>query len=261
MMNADRDVKVYMASTECLENPQLFDTWLGKVPDARRKKVAELRNHAVRRHSLGAAALLMSAVSDYTDCASPDQEGSEGTALRQMEALRDLCLRDPQRIRMEEGLNGRPYFADFPDVHFSLSHSGDRVMCAVSGGAVGCDVEEIRSGEAGARRIRQASRCFAPGEQKLVREEPENFYRIWTLKESFLKLTGEGFRIPFQSFEISLHPCKIRQDIISTAINLKEYDRRDGYRYACMSLAGSIAENMIRVDLEKPAGRPVALYP
>ena len=38
--------------------------------------------------------------------------------------------------------NGKPSFRDHPEIHFSLSHSGDYVMCAISDSPIGCDIEK-----------------------------------------------------------------------------------------------------------------------
>lgn len=48
-----------------------------------------------------------------------------------------------------------------------------------------------------------AERCFTEGEQALIREQgPEMFTRIWARKESYLKFTGQGIRVPLNSFEV-----------------------------------------------------------
>ena len=38
---------------------------------------------------------------------------------------------------------GKPRLRDFPDIHFSVSHTDGLVMCAVADRPVGCDVERI----------------------------------------------------------------------------------------------------------------------
>ena len=39
---------------------------------------------------------------------------------------------------------GKPYFPDFPEVHFNLSHTTGAVLVALSGEPVGVDIEHIR---------------------------------------------------------------------------------------------------------------------
>lgn len=38
---------------------------------------------------------------------------------------------------------GKPFFKNLPDIHFSLAHSGKKVIAAVSSNKIGVDVEEI----------------------------------------------------------------------------------------------------------------------
>ena len=42
------------------------------------------------------------------------------------------------------GEHGKPVLADYPDIHFSLSHCREAVTCAVSSRPVGIDVESVR---------------------------------------------------------------------------------------------------------------------
>ena len=89
--------------------------------------------------------------------------------------------------------NGKPFFADGPGdghVDLSVSNSGDYWVCAVSTEPCGVDVqvEEDRDTDAIARRM------FKPGELEYIRKEgPKGFYKLWTRREAYGKLTGKGF--------------------------------------------------------------------
>ena len=239
MMNTWHDVKVYMASAGCLGDEEVFQGWLDRVPAVRREKALRPKNPEVRKLSLAAGALLTCALADYV------------RALRHAQGEADLPGDDLSEIKIAENEHGKPYLPDYPKIHFSLSHSGDRVMCAVSQTKVGCDVEEAGCTEADIRRIGYVARCLTESERKQALADPSSFYRIWTLKESFVKLTGQGLLIPLSSFEITLDPTTVRQDYISEVIELKEYGQIDGYQYSCMALEGHMADEMIRVDLKK----------
>ena len=51
---------------------------------------------------------------------------------------------DPDVLTLCRTSEGKPYFAE-ETVEFSLSHSGEWAVCALSDSAVGVDVEHIRS--------------------------------------------------------------------------------------------------------------------
>ena len=113
-------------------------------------------------------------------------------------------------IRIGYRGNRKPYLPDVPDVHFNLSHSGERVMAVFSDHEVGCDIERVVKA-----RMRVARRFFHKDEQAMLdqliasgreNEASELFYRYWTLKESVLKVTGEGIRLPMNAFCILTEP-------------------------------------------------------
>ena len=80
--------------------------------------------------------------------------------------------------------NGKPYFPDRPDVHFSLSHTKTHVLCAISDMPVGCDIE------ANSREISQRGRSFFCTPEELSMFEALD---LWVLKESYIKLFGLTF--------------------------------------------------------------------
>ncbi|MDR3277456.1 MAG: 4'-phosphopantetheinyl transferase superfamily protein [Oscillospiraceae bacterium] len=75
---------------------------------------------------------------------------------------------------------GKPFFPDRPDIHFSLSHTVTHVLAAVSDSPVGVDVETVRP-----RRAGLAARVCSPEELALF-----DFFDLWVLKESCIKLRG-----------------------------------------------------------------------
>ncbi len=78
---------------------------------------------------------------------------------------------------------GKPYFWHWPERWFSLSHSGGLTLCALSDdGPVGVDVEVERP-----RRPGLMAYALSPAEQAACRGDWGEFYRLWTLKESWCK--------------------------------------------------------------------------
>ena len=93
---------------------------------------------------------------------------------------------------VREGAYGKPYFPDAPQAQFSLSHSSGYAALATSSLPVGVDIQEIRP-----ERVMAAVRFLTEPEQAQLtalpqEEEVQAFFRLWTLKESYGKMTGRG---------------------------------------------------------------------
>ncbi len=110
---------------------------------------------------------------------------------------------------------GKPYFPDIPQIHFSVSHSGNVWGCAVDSCPLGFDLEDLSRFEAGRkdgrdaaegrqeRWLRLARRYFTESEYEYVRMGgKEAFFRLWVRKEAYLKYKGEGLSLGLGSFEL-----------------------------------------------------------
>ncbi|TNF31586.1 MAG: 4'-phosphopantetheinyl transferase superfamily protein [Deltaproteobacteria bacterium] len=80
-------------------------------------------------------------------------------------------------------------------------------VALATGRDVGVDVEDAaRRG----RTVELADRFFAPSEVAALRALPEGaaqrdrFFRLWTLKESYIKARGQGLAIPLSGFAFAL---------------------------------------------------------
>ncbi|MBN1759952.1 MAG: 4'-phosphopantetheinyl transferase superfamily protein [Chitinispirillaceae bacterium] len=95
---------------------------------------------------------------------------------------------------------GKPYLLESP-VHFNVSHSGKWVLCAVDHTEIGVDVEVRRRTDPAV-----AERFFSTPERHMlaavnVPEETRSlFFRLWVLKESYIKAIGRGLDCPLDSF-------------------------------------------------------------
>lgn len=132
-----------------------------------------------------------------------------------------------KNVRIGKGENGKPYLIDYPDIHYNLSHSGGMVLAVFSDTEIGCDIEAVRQAN-----LKLAKRFFCPGEYAYIAdlkggEQDREFCRLWTLKESFLKSTGMGLRLPLDSFEFQFleeGAVRIRQDYDDESYVFYEYD-------------------------------------
>lgn len=94
-------------------------------------------------------------------------------------------------IAILRGRGGKPYLGGVPSFQFNISHSGGLCVCAFDSLPVGVDVEKIRPINYNA----VAERCFTAREIAELdgSERPEEeFFRIWTGKESIAKQRGTG---------------------------------------------------------------------
>lgn len=131
-------------------------------------------------------------------------------ARAQLRALLGRHLdRDPRSLVFLLNEFGKPRLADHPGVHFSLSHSQDRALLAVSEGPeIGVDLEMMRPVD----HLDLARRYFHPDEISAIErhDDPRQaFFRIWTLKEAVVKAIGLGLSLPLDGFAVSIagpHP-------------------------------------------------------
>lgn len=128
-----------------------------------------------------------------------------------------------QALRLEFGIehvpqfsygpNGKPYLAEYPEIHFNLSHCREAAACVVATHPVGIDVECIDHYDK-----ELLPHTMNDAEQRLIINSPRPdiaFIRLWTMKESLLKLTGQGISNELHSllstqdayhFHTSVHP-------------------------------------------------------
>lgn len=89
----------------------------------------------------------------------------------------------------EYGPAGKPSLKERPDIHFNISHCHGCVCCVVSSSPVGIDVEDILYDEALIESVCSESEL----EMLAASERPDiEFTKLWAMKESLLKLSGEG---------------------------------------------------------------------
>lgn len=176
--------KVYIASTLALENANVFASIYEQAPVSRKERVDRFKFDEDKRLSLAAWKLLEMACRDFGITKMPEWSFEE---------------------------KGKPYFKEYPAIHFNLSHSHNRVMAIVSDECeVGCDIEICKDGN-----LDLVERFFSEEEKKVLEAEEKDvaskrFYQLWTLKESFMKCTGRGLSLPLHSFSMQINENPIR---------------------------------------------------
>ena len=113
---------------------------------------------------------------------------SLGAELLLAAALQDIGLSAAEPLEISRGEGGKPRIAGGPE--FSLSHSGEQVLCALSDEPVGADLQQLRPYNPALVR-----RFFTAEEGAWLEEQRERdlaFSLLWSLKESYVKLLGSG---------------------------------------------------------------------
>ena len=217
-------VTLYALNVTPLQSEALFGRYYESQPGWRKEKINALRRRADKLLSLGAGILLQAAL-----------PGAELSA-------------------MAFGENGKPYLPG-ETVHFNLSHAGEWVLCAVSNAPVGCDVELLR------RWDMNVARRFFSAEETALLEAAQNdaaradlFFRLWTLKESYIKAVGEGLRLPLDSFTVRFVNNAPALAGLEDTWRLREYALRPQYRCAVCAAAGAALPATVEyLQLEKGA--------
>ena len=134
---------------------------------------------------------------------------------------------------------GKPALQDGPA--FSLSHSGERVLCALSDEAVGADLQQLRPCNSALVR-----RFFTAEEGAWLEEQRERdlaFSLLWSLKESYVKLLGSGIAgVHLDSFTVRvLSDGRARIDGSNAKL---WYAIRDDYVMSACSAADAAPETV-----------------
>jgi 4'-phosphopantetheinyl transferase len=122
----------------------------------------------------------------------------------------------PSSLAFGDGTHGKP-FVDAPErgrsLRFSLSHSGDLALVAVSLGCeVGVDIERVRPREDLAGFV---ARYLSPREREALERIPSGdrlraFFETWALKEAYLKACGDGLLRELDAFDVTVGDAQPR---------------------------------------------------
>ena len=220
-------IYTYYIDVTQFDNETLFQDKLKLLSPYRQQKIALLKHAKDRNRSLGAGIALDHALETY--------------------GLKE------KSIEYEFGEWGKPSLKYQPNIYFSLSHSGDYAICSIGDKAIGNDIELIRHG-----RLKVADRFFAKEEldwMYAVQDEEEitqRMFRIWTMKESFLKATGKGISLPLGDFAVIVDEDKdkirVKHSYNAKFYHMKEYADIDGYRVAvCCEEGRDVAYSMMPI--------------
>lgn len=224
-------IQLYLLETEKLNNDEIFTKYYNRLSPYRKEKTDKMRMRKDKNLSLAVGII----IDTY---------------------LKHINMNEKD---MHYGIEeyGKPYFENLKNLHFNASHSGEIAICAFSDTEVGCDIEIISKSNTDL-----AKRFFTRVEYEFIisaneksnniySQQAERFCRIWTLKESFLKLTGEGISNGLDTFEI-----RFKNDNTPTVIKnstllpfyFKEYSFKN-YRIALCSKENTFPEEITILNI------------
>jgi phosphopantetheinyl transferase len=210
--------------------------------------LGRIRDLAARSSSVAARVLLRLGLSHATERKIAPQEW-------------DFSVTDRQRPLVAAGL---------PQVHFSVSHTEQLAVVAISPTIdVGIDIESV---DQDVTHEVMAEFCHHD-ERRAVKDLPDlqkhrEFIRLWTLKEAYTKMTGAGHSLDFRTIKLLLDPTDL------TSIDDRAPDTRTqfesfyvsldhGLFHASLAMEGSIKANgsteVQIINLVEPAGAQAAL--
>ena len=118
------------------------------------------------------------------------------------------------------GKYGKAYISNHENIYFNLSHSGKMVLCAISDREVGADIEFNDP----AIDLNIAKHYFYNSEYENIMNSdnsPDEFFKYWVLKESYMKYTGLGMNQELDSFEIIIKDkIRLKNDNNNLKFNL-----------------------------------------
>ena len=96
---------------------------------------------------------------------------------------------------------GKPFFPARPEFHYSISHSGEWVVCAVGAVPLGVDIQVERPVRPVVfRALSAAEQAELDGLEE--RERLSAFFDVWCLKEAYSKAIGLGLQARFRDFSV-----------------------------------------------------------
>ena len=206
-------IKLYMTNIGKLPDPHKCPDIMEDLTKERRDRILRSKSEKARKQSLGAGLLLKHVLENY----GLSQEN------------------------ITYGENGKP---EIKGLYFNLSHSGDVVICAAGDAEVGCDIEAIADVKEGV-----ADRFFTQNEILYLKgfdgeQKRTEFFRLWTIKESYMKLTGEGMSLSLGDFDVKIgNTITIERRGMVCPCFVKEY-HLEGYKIAVCANGEDFAEEI-----------------
>lgn len=201
------DVRIYVARVIQVADNEI-DEVVSLLDEKRRDKVLRIKNERERNRSLSA-----------------------GLLLRYAFLNEDHTLEEWKNVSIDNKEYGKPFIKmnNGQMFHYSLSHSGDYVVCATAKSEVGVDIQQMIDDKP---IIGIAKRFYSLEEYERIKESQDSVrdcYRMWAAKESYVKYTGRGIGAGISKVIVSKNYDRIYDTVTSREGKLGRYENIEGY--------------------------------
>lgn len=104
-----------------------------------------------------------------------------------------------KEFRIKHNDKGKPYLCG-DEFYFSISHKGTKAVCLIWDKPVGIDIEDIKP-----FNKRTAERICTQNELQYVGDSEQRFAEVWTVKEAYSKLKGNGISMGLGNIIIDIN--------------------------------------------------------
>lgn len=175
----DTATKVWLYVADIDKTEYDYDFWYNLMPQNRQEKISRFRFEDDKKRGVVGWALICKALKEYAGF-SAKYVAQNITSSPKGKLFLAPSVQD---------IECKPYF--------NIAHSGDKVICAVSDTEVGCDIEKKNNDG-----LKIAKRFFHETEYSYLEDiksedvREREFIKLWTMKEAFVKATGDGIAFP-----------------------------------------------------------------
>lgn len=151
----------------------------------------------------------------------------------------------PDETPVVYGEHGKPSLAEHPEVHFNISHADGIAAVAVSEFECGIDCERVREYDP-----RVMKRVCSEAEQAMINAAPETernmlFFRLWALKEAYVKALGKGLSFPMIEAEFAFEGVEILTELQGCVFT--QYIVNGGYVAAVCEMSNACKPHKLHI--------------
>ena len=210
-------IKTYLLDCNFLYNNENFNKALNKLNDDRIQKTNSLKNDKDKVLSVGSGLLLNHIY--YLYGISND-------------------------IKIIYNENNKPYLEN-NFIYFNLSHKDNIVVCTVCDSEIGVDIEKITEVDEKLIYYINKEEEFNEFKNYFHYDDNKAFYKLWTIKESFMKYLGKGLSAGIKDLVVKTDPLRIFYKDENYKVFFKEHLYQDYIITICCKYIGEMHQLIV----------------